>query len=119
MRFTVSLLGEVHARTEDGVQPENEAELLEAHLDTVMQELEKLGASDTVIDLDLGVSRVTFEVLVEAPNPLEAVSTASTQIRSAIHAAHGSTPDWPGPNHEAWSVRLVGVRSAEVLVGAF
>ncbi len=52
-----------------------------------------------------------FSVLVEAANPLEAAAEASDILRSAIHEAGGETPDWPGVPHEAWSVRLVSVRS--------
>lgn len=109
MRFIVTLAAEVTVRDGDGQPPDDAARLLEAHLDEVMVQLDVLNAQDPFIDLDLEAFRVNLSVLTEAENPISAVNTASDLMRTAVHAAHGSTPDWPGSSAEAWSVRLTGL----------
>lgn len=106
MKFGVCLDGMIIADDESDV---------ESHLDEVMTELLRLDAEDCSIDTDLGAHRVTLAVAVEAGNPLEAVDQASGFIRAAIHAAGGATPDWPSADHGAWAIRLIGVRSGELV----
>jgi hypothetical protein len=115
VRFVVTLTTEVAIRDGNGEPSKKAARLLESHLDEVMDELELLNAIDPSIELDLEVFRVDLSVLVSAANPVVAVTTASDLMRTAIHAAGGSTPDWPGTDSDAWSVRLVGlsVRAVE------
>jgi hypothetical protein len=98
----------------NGEVPSDTDELIERHLDEVMDELVRLDAGDPSIDLDLTQSEARLAVLVEAVNPLEATDTASGLIRSAIHAANGSTPDWPGPHDKAWSVQLLSLSTEPV-----
>ncbi len=89
---------------------------VEAHLDQVMEELVALNAADADIELDATDGyQVAFSVVVDAPNPIEAIPEASGLIRSAIHAAGGNTPDWPDAHDDAWAVRLIKVRSAELV----
>jgi len=113
-QYLVSLVGLVSATGPKGEALGSEAELIERHLDQVMDELLVLGATDPSIDL--AENEVTMTVLVAALNPLEATVTASGTIRSAIHAAKGSTPDWPGPDDKAWSVQLLSLSTAPVPV---
>lgn len=94
--------------------PDNRDEIVESHLDLVMGELVVLKATDPVIDLDLTDCRVVLSVSVETTNPVEAVKTASTMMRSAIHAAGGGTPDWPDVASEEWGISLTGVQSSLV-----
>lgn len=117
MQFVVTLVGEVEVQNGNGESVPDVAEAVESHLDQVMDELENLGAGDPRIDLELAEPVcVAFAVLVDATNPIGAVSQASGLLRTAVHAAGGATPDWPGPYDESWSVRLVGVRSEAVSV---
>ncbi|MHB8220286.1 MAG: hypothetical protein ACYDHU_08185 [Acidimicrobiales bacterium] len=112
MHFTVALVGHIRVTDHDGNVIDDSDVLIEQHLDEVMEELLHLDAQDPSIILDMSSdNEVTFSVLVEASNPLQAVERASGQLRSAIHAAHGSTPDWPGRSDKAWAVTLVSVRS--------
>ncbi|MGH9017255.1 MAG: hypothetical protein ACRDY1_05860 [Acidimicrobiales bacterium] len=113
MNFVVMLLGEVRVQDGAGEVPANVDELVESHLDDVMDELDNLGTVDPSIELDLTKThpQVTFQVLVTAANPLGAASQASGLLRTAIHAANGATPDWPGPQDERWYVRLLSMRS--------
>lgn len=115
MHFMVALVGRVQVIDRAGNTVHDCAEIIEQHLDQVMDELQHLDAQDPSIDLDLASdNEVAFSVLVEATNPLAAVDQASSVLRSAIHAAQGSTPDWPGASDKAWSVTLVSVRSEAV-----
>jgi hypothetical protein len=108
MNFVVTLAGEVRATGDDLPDVDK---LIESHLDDVMDELGSLGADDPGIELDLDRGEVTFSVLVGADNPVGAINQASTLLRTAIHAAKGATPDWPGPQEDCWYVRLLSVRS--------
>ena len=113
MNFVVMLLGEVRVQDGNGEVPSNVDDVIEKHLDDVMEELDNLGTGDPSIELDLTKvhPQVTFQVLVHAANPMGAASQASGLLRTAIHAAHGATPDWPGPQDERWYVRLLSMKS--------
>ncbi len=108
LRFNVSLEGIIvvgsRGKTSD----------IESHLDQVMEELEHLRAGDPSIDATLSDGSVCISVVVDAPNPLDAVTQASGFIRSAIHAAGGGTGDWPDLGDEAWSMRLLSVIAGAV-----
>jgi hypothetical protein len=116
MHFVVTLVGTIAVTDENGKSPPDADELLEAHLDAVMDELERLKAGDPDIELDLTECHVKFAVLVEASDPDAAIANASPVVRSAIHAAGGSTPDWPDSDARVWSVRRVtmSVRAVEL-----
>ena len=109
MRFVVSTQG--HIVTDDGETSED----IERWLDETMEELLNLGASDATIDADLGARQVSFSALVDAANPIGAISQVSGLLRTAIHAAGGGTPDWPDALDGAWGIRLVGVSAGEVV----
>lgn len=112
----VSLVGLVRV-TGPGDEPiANADELIESHLDEVLDELLRLEAIDPSVDLDLTEHEVTLSVLVEKPNPIDATNAASVLIRTAIHAANGSTPDWPGALDKAWSVQLLSLSTDPVPV---
>lgn len=106
MKFGVCLEGAIVANTDDE---------LEMHLDEVMAQLLTLDAEDASIDLDLAAQRVNLALTVDAGNPLEAIAQASGFIRTAIHAAGGATPDWPPADAGVWAIRLIGVRSGELV----
>lgn len=110
MDFVVSLTGCIYVIDSAGQRVPDEEQVLESHLDTVMEELTLLDARDPAIDLDLSDNSVVMSVMVQAPNPVKAVSEASGFLRTAIHAAGGSTPDWPGQYDKAWEVMLVSLR---------
>jgi hypothetical protein len=112
LRYVVEFVGVVSVTDDDGGL--HVGEVIDQHLDAVMDELENLGAVDPAIELDLSCFQVTLAVMVEAANPVGAASQASGLIRTAIHSARGDTPDWPQPTDEAWAVRLVSMTSAEV-----
>ena len=69
-------------------------------LDQVMSELLALeectdGLADSAIGLDLATMTAEISVSVEADSPETAISIAMGSIRTAIHAAGGSTVGWP------------------------
>ena len=69
-------------------------------LDQVMTELLALeactdGVADSAIGLDLATMTAEISVSVEADSPEAAIATAMGSIRTAIHAAGGSTAGWP------------------------
>jgi hypothetical protein len=70
------------------------ADTLAEHLDAVMEELVDLGAADPAVGARLDANEVEVSVSVEADTLDEAQTTGNSMIRSAIHAAGGSTPDW-------------------------
>ncbi len=118
MHFVVALLGTVAVRDANGATPKDAEKLIEQHLDTVMDGLEQAGACDPDIELDLESCEVRLAVLVEAPDPSEAVRTASDILRTAINEAGGATPDWPGTVDRAWSVRMVSLSATPVALSA-
>jgi len=70
---------------------------LDAHTDTVMEELIAL-ESESVTDSDLAATlstgEVTISVVARADNFETAAAIADSTIRTAIHASHGSTREW-------------------------
>lgn len=112
--FVVTLVGQVRVVGPDGSDSPDAAAVLENRLDAVMDELEHLGAGDPSINLDLGASQAEFAVLVNASNPVGAISQASGLLRTAIYSSGGTTPDWPDHDDNQWSVSLVSVRSDPV-----
>ncbi len=117
MHFVITLVGTISVKDTHGQEPQNAAELLEAHLDAVMEEFLKMKVMDPDIDLDLEDCCVKFAIMVEADDPDAAIAKASPLVRSAIHGAGGSTPDWPDSNHNAWSVdqTTLSVQVAELI----
>ena len=117
MKFAVTFTGRLKITTDD---EELDASLdvptaMADHLDGVMDELLTLAAEDPRIDLEVTTGSVDLSVVIDAPNPVIAVTYASGLLRSAIHAAGGYTPDWPTEQTDAWEIRLIDVRSSEVL----
>ena len=113
MKFVVTVVGHATVTGPEGpLTVEEASEPLEHHLDGVMDELERVGAGDPSINLDLSSFLVEFSVLVDGNNPLEAATEAGRLLGSAIRAAGGETPDdWPNVPSDAWSVRLLSVHS--------
>lgn len=64
------------------------------HLDTVMAELVALGTTDPAVGADAEARIVEIELVAESVDLLDAIRDALADIRTAIHAAGGSTPDW-------------------------
>lgn len=84
---------------EVNVRIDEEAEPIDEQLGAVMDELVKLadgncGISDPAISYDSERKLVTIEVVAENEDFDDAVLTANSCIRSAIHAAGGATPGW-------------------------
>ena len=80
----------------------NTDEDLDAHTDLVAEELFKLeegddSLSDSDVSAAIGDGVVEIGVVAVAPTFDDAVATADAAIRTAIHAAGGSTPDWTTP----------------------
>ena len=115
MHFVITLVGTISVTDSNGREPQNADELIEAHLDAVMEEFLKIEATDPDIELDH--NRVKFAILVEASDPDDAIRIASPIVRSAIHGAGGSTPDWPDSNDHAWAVEqtTLSVQVAELI----
>ena len=73
---------------------------ISGNLDRVMSELLSLEActsalTDGAIGLDLAAMSAEISVSVEAESPEAAIALAMGSIRTAIHAAGGSTTGWP------------------------
>lgn len=65
-----------------------------AHLDQVMAELVRLEAEDASIGVDTSRQYVEVEVSTEADSARQAFEYLISLIRTAVHAAGGTTPDW-------------------------
>jgi len=114
LRFAVTLVGRITV-TGDGVASDSRSKVIETVLDSVMDELDHLGAIDPRIDLDLTVDEVSFSVTIDSSNPIGALSQASGLLRTAIHRFvrwHGPI-SCPAPGG-MWAIRLVSVRSDPV-----
>ena len=89
---------------------------LDAHLDRVMDELEKLGADSPSIDATLAKGTVEISIVVDASSWEEATQKGLGTLRTAIHAAGGGTPDWPTEiSPPEWGITLeeTSVRKAD------
>ena len=80
--------------------PSDDAADVPGDLDRVMVELLSLeacteGLADSAIGLDLSTMTAEISVCVEADSPEAAIAVAMGSIRTAIHAAGGSTAGWP------------------------
>lgn len=70
---------------------------LDEHTDVVMEQLlalEGADLEDSAVGVNLATGRVEIEVVAHGPNFEAAIDVGSSAIRTAIHAAGGSTPDW-------------------------
>ncbi len=67
---------------------------LEDFLDAVMEELLDLGFQEPSIGGSLSAMQVEISVEVESDSAEKAVVHGVSAIRSALHAAHVSTPGW-------------------------
>jgi enamine deaminase RidA (YjgF/YER057c/UK114 family) len=105
--YVVTLSGTIAVVDDDGNRVPDAGDLIEQHLDVVMDALEGMGVGDPDIELDLTDCSVRVAILVVATDPDHAIATASPLMREAIHAAGGSTPDWPDSDHRVWSVRRI------------
>lgn len=114
MHFVVSFVGTIAVRDNDGNTPSNIAEVLDAHLTEVMERFIEISAIDPDIELDMTTCGVRLAILVEAEDPDKAIFTGSPIIRTAIHAAGGSTPNWPDADNKAWSVEEVTLSAQPV-----
>lgn len=79
----------------------SDVEDLDAQTDAVMNhlvDLEDAHLSDISMDVIFSEQLVTISVLSRKNTLVEALEHASSAIRTAIHAAGGSTPDWKSPD---------------------
>jgi hypothetical protein len=115
MHFVITLSGTIAVTDSNGQEPKGVDQLIEAHLDAVMEQFLGIGVLDP--DIELESNRVKFAVMVEANDPDDAIRIASPLVRSAIHGAGGSTPDWPESDNHAWSVEqtTLSVQVAELI----
>ena len=80
---------------------------LEAHLDEVLDALEELGdVSDADYGAALAEGVVTFTGYVEADDLRHANEKFYVAVRTAIHAAKGSTASWPSFNDLGLDARV-------------
>lgn len=73
---------------------------LDAHTDSVMEHLIALeddALTDSDVAVDFSKNVVDVAVIARAQTFDVALENADSAIRTAIHAAGGSTPDWKSP----------------------
>jgi hypothetical protein len=104
MRFRVICEGEFSNMQGELLAPET----LDAILDSIMEEFFALKAVDPDIGATLAKGLVQLAVSVDAPDLKDALHLGGGQIRTAIHAAGGHTPDW-----EVGTLRVVIEPQAE------
>lgn len=68
---------------------------LEEQLDQVMEELVGIGVIDPSIGATLDDGDIEISLTAEGDTLEEALQRAFGDIRTAIHAAEGATPNWP------------------------
>jgi len=79
-----------------GVHVSGELDDLEEYLDAVLDEFDGLnGVTDVDYVATLITGEVEFTGYVSASNPTEAHVLFLAAVRTAVHAAGGSTPGWP------------------------
>lgn len=68
---------------------------LDSHFDAVADEFHAdKGITDQSMAYNLTRGRMSFEMVIQAEDVLEALSKAYSHVRSAIHGAGGDTPGW-------------------------
>jgi hypothetical protein len=67
---------------------------VEAVMDLVVDEFDKIGAEDIDVSVDLGNSTLTVSVTEEGADLPEAQIRGNGTIRTAFHAAEIATPGW-------------------------
>ncbi len=80
-----------------GPQPRSHARRaqdLEAFIDSVVAELDRLDAKDIDVSTNLATGRVRVGIAVEADDLPTAREVGSGTIRGAFHAAGAATPGW-------------------------
>ena len=80
---------------------------LEKLLDVVMEELVRLDVTDPSIGGTLADGDIEFSLAVEDEMLEKATASAFGTIRTAIHAAGGGTPGWPGFRGESVTAQRV------------
>lgn len=109
MRYAVSVLG--HAEVTSAGPDADKVQLLEDHLDEVMNQLVTLEEGDgRITDPDISASLadgdVEISVVVEAENTDEAAKIGNGAIRCAVHAAGGHTPGWEEIPTAMWELEV-------------
>jgi hypothetical protein len=80
-----------------GAKPSSRESLarnLEAFIDSVVAELERLDAKDIDVSTNLATGRVRVGIAVDADDLPTAQEVGSGTIRCAFHAAGAATPGW-------------------------
>lgn len=70
------------------------AKELEAFVDSVVTELERLQAQDIDVSTDLETGHVAVRIAIEADELPSGQEVGSGTIRAAFHAAGAATPGW-------------------------
>lgn len=84
-----------------GAAPGHTPEMIHAHGEAVMRELLELEGlnsdfTDSTVSTDAAERSITVEVLIlDETDPPRVLGRGLDLIRTAIHAAGGSTPNWP------------------------
>ncbi len=86
---------QVHIEFDGHLHQTSPDEDLTAFLHAFMDEFLALDGTDQGVHYDAGTGKVTFEVVVDGLDALDAVQKATTTVRAALHAAGAMTPGWP------------------------
>lgn len=91
--------------TDSTDDPASEVEAVVDHL----IELEECtpGLLDSTVGLDMGAQTLDVQITIEADTGGAALDQAVSCLRSAIHAAGGSTPGWEGDVEEMGRIAYV------------
>jgi len=84
-------------------------EQFEAFLDSVMDELDKIGHGDADLTASLTARRAEFLIGLEEDDFEDAAIRLLSDLRTALHAAQCRTPDWPIFRRQSGTVRSVEV----------
>jgi hypothetical protein len=68
---------------------------------------------DSAVSADRGAQTIEIEVTVRAASENGAIAVGHAAVRAAIHAAGGSTPDWPS-HAEVMSLLPTGLQTTRV-----
>ncbi len=80
-----------------------EPEVFPGRLDDLMEQLLSLENADSAVEdpdlaADLSTGCVDVQMIIEAPDPAEAMVKAFATLRAAIHAMGDATPGWETAN---------------------
>jgi hypothetical protein len=102
MKFEVTFSGRLACRADYEGEVFDQSVEIERAFSATMRELVKLGVEDASVDGAAASGEVELSGTFDGESPVDALNTADTTFRSALHAAGVFTTGWDTDAHRLW-----------------